>query len=215
MGGALKGRLPESIVCDIMVAYLYASYWQCPCCKIPSCSLHSMFSLLEQHRSELTAGVHEVGVLCIACSQVNLHRKLDLNRTPDTLVRRESNPARRVFLIELKCAKQTCSSPVPILAATGSSTHKGDFAQLQWTFDGSVQCRKGHGPELPPKILAEHLLWSDDESLTTSDVISETRESPAEASSLGSEPNTVTATRSIPRDPALQNLVGFERRGGD
>lgn len=147
-------------------AYLYASYWQCPSCKKTYCSLHSMFALLEQHRSELTTGVREIGVLCIACNRVSVHGTDDLLRTPDRKVRLESHPAQKVFLIELKCDDKTCELPVPVLASTGPSIVEGDFARLvnsRTLIEKRACCRKGHPPVSPLNVTAEMMLWSEAE----------------------------------------------------
>ena len=147
-----------------MAALPHSDYWQCPNehCKIHYYSLHPIFSLLEQHRSELAKGIREIGVLCIACRQMSARDIRTPDHIPDIGLPPGSFPAQKVFLIELKCDGNTCDSPVPILAATGPSMQKGDFVRLSsvWTFVGNVTCRNGHPPRLPQEILHESLLWS-------------------------------------------------------
>ena len=141
---------------------IYSDYWQCPNCKTHYYSPHVMFGLVEKNRSELVAGIHEIGVLCAACSRVSSKDKRPQTCTLDSSLKPGVFPAEKVFLIELKCAIPTCNFSVPVLAATGSSLQKGDFERLQpshWTISGKLLCRNGHPPQVPMKIVGESLLW--------------------------------------------------------
>jgi hypothetical protein len=135
------------------MAKLYAGLFVCPHCKMPWRSLRPIPLLAIPDRETIAKGDWRVHVLCTACNHLSSCSSKDFPppNTPDTVLQRQSNYARRIFSALLKCLSTDCESPLKVFALSNGAFEVGSISRElhRCTPVDELLCLEGQPIQLP------------------------------------------------------------------